>query len=87
MAVASLVLGIVSIVFTVFTAGALGWLGAIIGLIGVILGAMAKKDPEKKGMATAGFVCSIIGLVLGLILYVACAACVGATASGLANLS
>lgn len=78
MAVASLVLGIVSIVFTVFTAGALGWLGAIIGLIGVILGAMAKKDPEKKGMATAGFVCSIIGLVLGLILYVACAACAGA---------
>ena len=87
MAVASLVLGIISIVFTVFTAGALGWLGAIIGLIGVILGAMGKKDPAKKGMATAGLVCSIIGLVLGLLLYVACVACVGAAASGLGTLN
>ena len=87
MAVASLVLGIVSIVFSVFTGGALGWLGAIIGLVGIILGAMAKKDPEKKGMATAGLVCSIIGLVLGLILYVACVACIGAAASGLNTLN
>ena len=77
MAVASLVLGIISIVFGVFTAGSLGWLGAIIGILGIIFGIMGKKTPGKEGMATAGFVCSLIGTILCLIFYMACIACVG----------
>lgn len=81
MAVASLVLGIISVVLGVFTGGALGWVGAIIAILGIILGALAKKDPAKKGMATAGLVLSIIGLVLCLLFYLACAACVGGLAS------
>lgn len=76
MAVASLVLGIISIVIGVFSAGSLGWFGAILAVIGVVLGALGKKDIEKKGLATAGLVCSIIGLVLCLILYIACVACI-----------
>lgn len=80
MGIASLVLGIISLVIGVFSSGLLGWLGAIIAIIGIILGALGKKDPEKKGIATAGFVCSIIGLVLCLLLYVACAACIGGLA-------
>lgn len=76
MAVASLVLGIVSIVCGLFLAG-FQWVGAIVGVIGIILGAMARKNPEKKGMATAGLVCSIIGFILCIILFVACAACIG----------
>ena len=81
MCIASLVLGILSLVIGIFSSGLLGWLGAIFAVIGIILGALGRKDPEKKGIATAGMVCSIIGLVLCLILYIACAACVGGLAS------
>lgn len=81
MGVASLVLGIISLLIGAFSSGALGWLGAILAIIGIVMGAYARKNPETKGIGTAGLVCSIIGLVLCLILYVACAACVGGLAS------
>ncbi|MBQ6240659.1 MAG: hypothetical protein IJK56_09955 [Firmicutes bacterium] len=80
MGVASLVLGIISLVCALFLAG-FQWVGAIAGLIGIILGALGRKKLEKKGLATAGLVCSIIGFILSIILYVACAACV----AGMAN--
>lgn len=83
MAAASLVLGIISIVTGLFSAGSLGWLGAIMGIIGIILGSQARKVPAQAGLATAGFVCSIIGTILCLLMYIACIACVG----GLAALS
>ena len=54
-------------VIDVFTAGTIGWIGAILGAIG-------HKNQAK--CATGGLVCSIIGLVLGLALYIACVACV-----------
>ena len=54
-------------VIDVFTAGTIGWIGAILGLVGTILGAIGHKNQAK---------CSIIGLVLGLLLYIACVACV-----------
>ena len=78
MGVAALDLGIISIIIGIFFAGALGWAGAILAIIGIVLGALGKKNPESKGIATAGMVCSIIGLILCLLLYIACAACVGA---------
>ena len=81
MGVASLVLGILSLVIGVFSSGVLGWLGAIMAVVGIVLGAMGRKNPEKKGLATAGMVCSIIGLILCLLLYIACAACVGGLTS------
>lgn len=81
MGVASLVLGILSLLIGLFSSGLLGWLGAIMAIIGIILGALGRKNPEKKGISTAGLVCSIIGLVLCLILYIACAACVGGLAA------
>ncbi len=76
MAVGSLVLGIISLVFAVF-GGIFGgsFVAAICGIIGIILGALGKKDPAKAGMATAGLVMSIIGTVLGCIVWIACAAC------------
>ena len=63
MAVASLVLGIISLVIGIFSAGSLGWLGAILAVVGIILCVFGRKNPEKKGMATAGLVCSIIGVI------------------------
>jgi uncharacterized membrane protein len=83
MGVASLVLGIISLLIGVFTSGLFGWLGAILAIVGIILAAVARKNPETKGLATAGLVCSIIGLVLCLILYIACVALVGGAASAL----
>ena len=74
MGVASLVLGIISLVIScIFSA--VGWLGSIFGLVGIILGAAGRKNPAKKGVATAGLVCSIIGFILGIIFFIACAAC------------
>ncbi len=81
MAVASLVLGIVSLVIGFFISSA-GWLGALIAIIGIVLGASArKKYDEQYKIATAGMVCSIIGIVINLIFYIACVACAGAIAA------
>ncbi|MBE7063378.1 MAG: hypothetical protein IJN25_10275 [Clostridia bacterium] len=76
MAVASLVLGIVSLVFSLFFS-ALGWPALLCGVLGIILGAIAKKKPGASGMATAGLVLSIISVALGVICWIACAACIG----------
>lgn len=78
MAIASLVLGICSLVFPFI---GLGWLSAILGVIGIVLGALGKKNVEKQGLATAGIVMSIIAVALGLVTWIACAACVGGLAS------
>jgi len=76
MGVASLVLGIISLVLALFVSG-FGWVASILALIGVILGALGRKKlkaaGEKTGVATAGLVLSIIGLVLGVVMYIACA--------------
>jgi len=60
-ATAALVLGIV---------GLLAWLLPLIGLpvnvIGIVLGALGRRGPSK-GTATAGLVCSVIGLGLTII--------------------
>ena len=78
MAVASLVLGICALVFPFI---GLGWLSMLLGIIGIILGALGKKNVEKQGMATAGIVMSIIAVALGLLSWIACAACIGGLAS------
>lgn len=82
MAVASLVLGILSLLLSLSISWVgLGFIPAIVGIIGIILGVLArKKDDEKKGMATAGLVMSIIAVALGLITFLACAACLGSLA-------
>lgn len=77
MAVAALVLGILSIVCGVVSGSGLGLVGVIMAIVGIILGAQARKDPQKNGMATAGLVCSIIGLLLNIVVFIACMACFG----------
>lgn len=71
MAVASLVLGIVSLLLSLI---GYGIIGGILGVLGIIFGASGMKDIETKGMATGGLVLSIIGAVLGLITFIVCTA-------------
>ena len=59
-AVASLVLGIVSIVFC-----CCWYIGLICGIVGLVLAIMAKKNGNTEGICKAGLVLSIIGVVLG----------------------
>ncbi len=70
MAIASLVIGIVSIVFAYITA-ALPFL-FIVPIIGIVLGAVHKSRhlPVGKGLSTAGIVTSSIGIVLAIGFYV-----------------
>ena len=69
MGIASIVLGIVGILLAHFMGG---FWGAIVSLVGVILGVLGRKNPEQKSMATAGMICSIIGLVVGIAVWIAC---------------
>ncbi len=79
LAVAGLVLGILSVVFAfLFT-----WIGLIAGIVGIVLSVKGRKS-EKKGMATAGMVLSIIGTSLSGI-FVACALCVVGTVGSIAS--
>lgn len=60
-AVASLVLGICAVVSWFFGLGAL--LGMVLGIVGLVLAGQAKKAGNIEGIRTAGFVCSLIGLI------------------------
>lgn len=75
LAVAGLVLGIVSLVFAFLYT----WIGLIAGIVGIILSVKGRVSVEKRGIATAGLVCSIIGTALSGI-FIACALCVVGTA-------
>ena len=76
MGVASLVLGIVSTVWSCFGGT---WIASVVGIVGIILGAIGKKKGAK--CAVAGLVLSIIGTSLAVLLWLACAACIGGIAS------
>lgn len=75
-ATASLVLGIISVVLWFFGYSSL--ISVILGIVGLILAGNAKKAGFNGGIRTAGFVLSLIGLIGGVIFFVACVACVGA---------
>ena len=88
MAVAGLILGILSLVggSIPVTAAFPMWL---FGLIGIILSSIARKKAkiagQPSGMATAGLVLSIIGFILSLVTFIACLACAGAAAGALSG--
>lgn len=82
-AVASLILGIISLACMLGVAVPIfPFFGSLCGLIGIILGASGRKKQAKRGMATAGLVCSIIGLVFTAVILVGCVGCVGCMALG-----
>ena len=74
-AVASLVLGILGLVFTFFINGLVG---LILGIIGLVLAGKSKQKGYEDGMRTAGFVTSLISVIVGVLMFVlvlACATC------------
>ncbi|MBR6950333.1 MAG: DUF4190 domain-containing protein [Oscillospiraceae bacterium] len=70
LSIVALVVGILSIVFAFVYV----WVGLALGIAGVIISARARKQSQTK-MATAGFVCSIVGLVLSAVFVVCALAC------------
>ncbi|MCS6622623.1 hypothetical protein N0B44_06860 [Roseibacterium beibuensis] len=77
MAVASLVLGILSILFVwIPFIGLVSW---ILAPIGLVLGLVALNKPYGKGMAIAGSICSGIGLLgcIGWVVLIGAAAAAG----------
>lgn len=66
MAVAGLVLGIISIVFCWIP-----FVDLLIGIIGLVLSLLGRRSLSRRGIAIAGLVCSIIGLVLTVIITIA----------------
>ncbi len=72
MAIASLVIGIVSIVFALLIASVPFLI--IAPIIGIILGALHKGKhlPVGKGISTAGIITSIVSIVLVILIYVGC---------------
>lgn len=74
MAVASMVLGIVSIVMLCCSQ----YISLPCAIIGLILGIIYKKNNGKNGMATAGVVCSIVSLVISILAIIASVVFLGA---------
>lgn len=77
LAVASLVLGILSILFVwIPFIGLVSW---ILAPIGLVLGLVALNKPFGRGMAIAGSVCSGIGLLgcIGWVVLIGAAAAAG----------
>ncbi|HEX2573512.1 MAG TPA: DUF4190 domain-containing protein [Polyangia bacterium] len=79
MPVAALVLGILS---TICSLTVLLWpVGVALGVVALILGIVGRKSAaannQPTGLATAGLALGGVGLALGILLFVSCAACVG----------
>jgi hypothetical protein len=74
MAVAALILGILSVVLSWIPVA--GWIMCLImGVIAIVLGALGRtRQPDKKGMAVAGMILGIIGVAFSIIWVVACGA-------------
>lgn len=79
MAVASLVLGIVGVVCWFF--GVFSIISVILGIIGLLLSLKAKNEGNTEGIRVAGFVLSLISLIGGSVVFLACIACVGSSAA------
>lgn len=65
MAIAAMILGIVSIVLC-----CIWYISIIAGVVAIVLGIMYNKKNGKCGMSTAGIVCGIIGMILAIALIV-----------------
>ncbi len=74
-AVASMVLGIISVVLLIggYSAG----ISVILGIIGLILAGSSKKQGYEGGIRKAGFALSLVSVIFGVVVFVSCVACFG----------
>jgi len=66
MAIASLVLGIVSIVLTLLLKGYL-WIGLAAGVAGIVLGYFGQREVGKVRIAQIGLALSVVGTVIAVV--------------------
>ena len=78
LATASLVLGIVAVVFWFF--GFTAIVSVVLGVVGIVLAVMAKKQGYDDGIRMAGLILSIIAVIGGAVVFVACVACTACAA-------
>lgn len=78
-ATTSMVLGIISVACWFLGLGAI--ISVVTGIIGLIMANKSKVAGFEGGNRTAGFVLSLIGLIGGAIVLIACVACVGTGAA------
>ena len=74
MAIAALVLGIISIVFGFIPYG-VSTIGLICGIVGIVMGVLGRREYGRENLALAGLICSIIGVVLSLLVFAVCGGC------------
>ncbi len=70
-----LILGIVSVACWFWGFGAI--VGFITGIIGLVFASKAKKEGFHGGIRTAGFVCSLIGLIGSVVVFLSFIAVIG----------
>lgn len=64
LAIVGMILGIISI-----PAGCCGWYSLLLGIPGLVCSILSRKQ-GKSGMSVAGIVCSIIGIIIGVLMTV-----------------
>ena len=74
-ATGSLVCGIIAVVCWFF--GYTTIISLILGIIGLVMASKAKREGYTGGTRTAGFVLSLIGVIVGAIVLVACVVLAG----------
>lgn len=79
LAVASLVLGIVSVMFVWIPV--VGLLGTLMAIIGLVLGLLALRQPGGRGLAIGGLVCAGVSLLITAVYVVGAVAVIGAVAA------
>lgn len=79
LAIASLVLGIISVLITWIPL--IGMLGTVLAVVGLVLGILALQKPGGRGMAIAGLVCAGFSLIITAFYFVGFLALIGAAAA------
>jgi tRNA_anti-like len=83
--VAALVLGIIGTLFSLIPG--LFWIGCILGLIALVLGIFGRKAAvaagQPAGTATAGMVLGIVGLIIGVLMWVLCSMMISGAKRGI----
>ena len=74
-AVISLVLGIIAVILWFF--GYSSIISIVLAIVGLVYASKSKQLGYNGPMRTAGFVLSLIALIGGALIFIACVACIG----------